>query len=105
MKFKSRIPAVIKRLRIAANETVQETAEDMRDEAKRIVHVDTGALRDSLEAHPTGHASAVMGTDIGYGAIENYGSRTRAAHPFFDPAVELGWSNLPRKFKSKMRKI
>ncbi len=105
MKFKSRIPTVIKRLRAAANEAVQETAEDCRDEAIRLAPEDTGALKQSIEAHPTGHAEAVWGTDIGYGKFVNYGTIHTAAQPFFDPAFELGADILTRKMRSKVKKI
>ena len=69
--------------------------------AKRRVHVITGRLRNSIEAHKTGARSWEVRVGAYYGVYEEMGTRYRPPHPYFRPAVE---ENKARFFED-MRKV
>lgn len=75
----------------------KETADEVLAEAKRRVHVISGATRDSGEVVKTG-----IGYDVMFSAAaiyEEYGTRFRPPHPFLTPASEKARSGYVEKLR------
>lgn len=76
----------------AAADQSKDTAQDIVDDAKRRVPVDTGELRDSIGKRREGIGWLVEATAEYAGFVE-YGTRHMAAQPYLTPAAEgqRGW--------------
>jgi len=75
--------------RVAA--VVQETAEQIEDDAKALVPVDTGALQESIEAEKLKQLQwqvTAGGGDVDYAVYVEYGTTRAPAQPYFNPAVD-----------------
>jgi HK97 gp10 family phage protein len=95
------LPSIIKDLRADSAMLSYRTAETIKADARRNVHVITGNLRDSIvrEKVKEKHHRIVVG--MSYGAFEEYGTRFRPAHPFLRPAVERARA----EFRMGVRKL
>ena len=62
---------------------VPRIAEKIAGRAKEIVVVDSGKLKDSISADGN---TVIAGTD--YAAAVEFGTATKAARPYFRPAIE-----------------
>lgn len=81
-------------------------AEVVVAEAKSIVHVITGALRDSIRVEDSdepGVAQAVAGgiNGVDYAADEEYGNSRRPPHPYMRPAVDTSRSRVRTVMRQK----
>lgn len=79
-----------------AAEVIYETSNAIRDTAKQLAPVDTGALRDSISAgmHSDG-LGASIGPTVDYGLQGEYGTTTKAPRPFLAPAADRHCRGLP----------
>jgi hypothetical protein len=79
-------------------EALQTLGEEIVAEAKAVVLVDTGRLRDSIEAEVIGDLEIEVHDGVSYGVVIEYGrggTNPRPAFPFLTPAVEKARSRLP----------
>lgn len=79
----------------AAARAVERTADQMVDRARQLAPVDTGRLRDSLEAVPLSPAEWEVHDGTDYGAHQNYGSQGRPPNPFWSQALAEAEARLP----------
>ena len=70
-------------------------ADGVKNEAKRLVPVRTGYLRNTIFAQIQDW-TAEVGAEAGYAANVEFGTRYAAAQPFLQPAVEAGLPELER---------
>ena len=82
------IPSLIVAVEANARAAVKRSADAIVADAKRRAPVDTGALRDSIEADSieTGKEAEVT-VNVPYAAYVEYGTYKMAAQPFLSPAV------------------
>jgi HK97 gp10 family phage protein len=79
---------VARRMERAFEIAVQETAENIRDEARASAPVQTGALKNSIEARMEG-STAEVSAGVDYAPFVEYGTSNMAARPFMFPASEI----------------
>lgn len=105
------------KLKQSVKENVREICEDIRDDAKAIVPVDTGSLKSSIRLQvrprPTAHKISFgvsaggyvtnprTGRKVNYAAFVEYGTRKMAARPYMRPAIEKHKHRLPRMFRGR----
>lgn len=77
-EFRRKAPAV-----------VAKTARDIEASAKDRAPVDTGNLKNSIQAKQVAPLTWEVHVGAEYGAYVEYGTRRTAAQPFLTPAVEL----------------
>lgn len=79
-----------KNLRSRAGIEVRKAALAVEAEAKTLAPVDTGALRNSIQAekHPSQAFTWQVKVGMEYGAFVEYGTVNAPAQPFLTPAVE-----------------
>lgn len=69
---------------------LKDRTEQVRDLAKNLAPVDTGALRDSLFIQYgkwEGGIYSEVGTDVFYAPFQEFGTVNHDAHPFLRPAL------------------
>lgn len=76
-----------KGIQAAVKDQVAKTALLIQTEAKRRVPVRTGRLRSSINSQIVANG-AIVGTNVEYAALVEYGSVKKAAKPFLFPAFE-----------------
>lgn len=94
-------PAIKRNMVALAENATAKAAMDMEAGMKTRAPVDTGFLKNSIQARQVGpaHWRVTVGAD--YGIYLEYGTRFMSARPFFFPAVaEVGPS-----FMAAMRRI
>ena len=79
------LPAALLR---EAEREVRRNAEECRDGAKALAPVDTGKLRDSIDAQQEGPAAWVVGPHTDYDIYVELGTSKMAAQPYLTPAAE-----------------
>lgn len=95
MKFTLRMEIDTKQLdalplkyRQALGVVVKKAAFDVVARAKTLAPVDTGALKNSIEAKPAGRLTWEVVVGQEYGVYQEFGTTTNRAQPFLGPAVE-----------------
>ncbi len=86
------IPGLAGRVRTLVAAIVAKTAADIETNAKAVVPVDTGNLKNSIQmdiSHVSSDLHAEVNVGATYGAYVEYGTVKMAAKPFLTPAVEL----------------
>jgi HK97 gp10 family phage protein len=91
----NRIPEVAAQIHAAVGQAVQQTAAQVQTDAKSIVPVRTGALRDSIKTEMVGDLAAVVGSDLYYAVFVELGTRRMTARPFLTPAMETARVQFP----------
>lgn len=76
-------------------EALQTLAEEIVEDAKAVVPVKTGFLRDSISAQPTGDLQIEVEAGADYSGHVEYGTVNQPAQPFLTPAVEKARGRLP----------
>lgn len=84
----NRFPEIQAAMRPRASLAVRKAAFDIEAKAKAAVAVDTGNLKNSIQAHELGSFSWEVGTSVHYGPYQEYGTSKMAAHPYLIPAAE-----------------
>lgn len=81
-------PKIIKGLEDKADLAVTKAAHDIEAHAKANAPVDTGTLKNSIQAIRVGkaHWKVIVGVD--YGIYVEYGTVHNAAQPYFRPAIQ-----------------
>lgn len=75
-------------LRQRAGQVVRKTALDIEARAKAAVPVDTGTLKNSIQAEQVEAFSWQVGTPVEYAPYVEYGTSRAAAQPYLGPAAE-----------------
>jgi HK97 gp10 family phage protein len=92
---------------------VKETGNEVVNEARRIVPVRTGRLRDSLKVGKAikdllsdpARLEVVISSDAPYWMFVEYGTRRMAARPYIRPAVEWGKNYLVERVGDAIHKV
>lgn len=94
-------PKIIAGLNDKAEAIVAKTALDLEGHAKSRAPVDTGTLKNSIQATKIGpaHWRVVVGVD--YGMYVEWGTANMAAQPYFQPAILA----VTPAFLSAMKKV
>lgn len=77
-------------------------ADAVADDARRLVPVDEGDLRDSIEAEPAGPSEDAVarvtagGRDTFYAFLVEFGTADQPARPYLRPAAEAAGAFQPR---------
>lgn len=79
-------PGFAKKLENYLNQTSIEAAEEIKDYAKTLCPVRSGALRDSIDIQKEGD-DYTIGSDLPYSGIVEYGTMHQAPQPFMRPAL------------------
>lgn len=84
----NKFPQIIAGMEAKADAIVTKTAMDLEAHAKSRAPVDTGTLKNSIQATRVGvaHWRIVVGAD--YGMYVEWGTVNMAAQPFFQPAIQ-----------------
>lgn len=98
-RVKRRVHRLNEAVQSAAERTVQETALAAETEAKALVPVQTGRLRESIRKKGEG-LQAQVETQCEYAQIVEMGSSSHAPQPFFAPTMQTQkaeWMNRARR--------
>jgi len=76
------------RLPEAASEIVHKAAFDVKANAKAVVPVDTGKLKNSISSEFPTPTSAIIAPHTEYAHFVEYGTRKQRAQPYMRPAAE-----------------
>lgn len=76
------------RARTRAGQIVAKTAHDIESLAKQRAPVDTGALKNSIQARQVAPFNWEVGVGVAYGPYVEFGTSKMAAQPYLTPAVE-----------------
>jgi HK97 gp10 family phage protein len=72
-----------------AQKYLNDVAEDIKNEAKRIVPVDTGLLRDSIVVKDgIDKNEKLIGTDVRYAMYVEFGTIKHGPQPYLRPALD-----------------
>ena len=85
----------------AAESGVMEATEEVRTLARGFCPVESGTLKESIEAEQ-GELSGSVNAGASYGAYVELGSRNNAARPFLYPAFSLVKGTVARKIAEKI---
>lgn len=97
----NKFPKIIAGMEAKAEAIVAKAAMDVEAHAKSRAPVDTGTLKNSIQASKIGdaHWRVVVGVD--YGMYVEWGTVHMAAQPFFQPAIQA----VTPAFLSAIRKV
>lgn len=84
---------------------VVRAALDAEGGAKIGAPVDTGALRNSIQARASGPGEAIVGVGMLYGPYVEYGTYKMRARPFLGPALEKAVVRLRRTLENLFRSV
>lgn len=68
---------------------VRKTAEDIEANAKTVVPVDTGKLKNSITSEFPSLTKAIVAPHTDYAAYVEYGTRKMRARPYMRPSAEV----------------
>ena len=95
----SELPQAVKRGR-------RRAAEDGINDAKRIVHKDTGALMNSIRILEETEDMTAYGSELDYAYVEEHGNSRRPAHPYLAPRANALREGLAAQYvKQEIDKI
>jgi len=80
-------PKIIAGLEPKAEAIVAKTAMDLEAHAKSRAPVDTGTLKNSIQATKIGPAHWRVVVNVDYGMYVEWGTANMAAQPFLQPAI------------------
>ena len=87
-KFANDIKKFSKEAGLSVEDSITRTAAFTASEAKKIVPVDKGFLKNSIRAEKKGKFTWEVATNIGYGLFVEFGTYKQKAQPFLRPAFE-----------------
>lgn len=82
------LPKIAARLPEAVSLIVRKAAFDVEANAKAIVPVDTGTLKNSITTELPTKTSAIIAPHTDYAVFVEYGTRRQRAKPYMRPAAE-----------------
>jgi HK97 gp10 family phage protein len=84
-------------------EVVREAAAGIEAQAKASAPVDTGALRNSIQASETGELSAEVAVAADYGLAVELGTARAAPRPYLGPGLEAARPELEAAVAAAVR--
>ena len=88
IEVRNRIPGMAEKLQQQARQLVSEAAFACEALAKSLAPVDTGLLRNSIQAEPETPDSWVVAPHTDYAVNVELGTSRQAAQPYLTPAAE-----------------
>lgn len=85
----NRLPQIIATFPAKVDALVGKAALDIEAQAKTFAPVDTGTLKNSIQAIKIGLAHWKVVVGVHYGAYVEWGTVKMAAQPFLQPAVNI----------------
>lgn len=82
------LPRIAERLPEAVSAIVRKAAFDVEANAKTVVPVDTGKLKNSITSEFPSPTKAIIAPHTEYAAFVEYGTRRQRAKPYMRPAAE-----------------
>lgn len=106
MPSKSRLPQIISELPVAVRAALVASAQQIAQDAKDRVPVETGRLRDAIHIELTEEGVEVVAGDheAFYGHIIEHGGVNHPPHPFLVPALEQNRDNAVAAIKAAIKK-
>ena len=99
----NRFGAIATALQEAAVAAVQQTAQELVDDAQMLASVRTGYLRDSIHIAEQAGRWAVVEVGADYGALVEYGGVARPGTPYWTPAVEQARKGLEENLRKELQ--
>ncbi len=84
----NRLPRIAERLSDAVGAIVRKAAFDVEANAKAVVPVDTGKLKNSITSEFPLQTKAIIAPHTDYAIFVEYGTRKQRAQPYMRPAAE-----------------
>lgn len=84
----NRLPQIAERLPEAVGAIVRKAAFDVEANAKAVVPVDTGKLKNSISCEFPSQTKAIIAPHTDYAIFVEYGTRRQRAKPYMRPAAE-----------------
>jgi hypothetical protein len=85
-------------------EELESLAKDIESKSKQVCPVDTGFLRDSIEAE-IGHLQVNVGTDCDYAEVVHDGDHDTPARPFLLSTANIELEGIESKLAKAIEKI
>lgn len=82
------LPHIAERLPEAVSAIVRKAAFDVEANAKSVVPVDTGKLKNSISSEFPSQTKAIIAPHTEYAVYVEYGTRKQRAQPYMRPAAE-----------------
>ena len=101
----------------ALDEALEEIAEKIRDDAKSLVPVDTGALKKSIRVEKKGELQVSVvagdggvinpktGREVDYAGFVEFGTSRMSPQPYMQPALEKNRDEILRIVKEKVLEV
>jgi HK97 gp10 family phage protein len=89
-------------IQAAMKTTLDKSAQSAIQGAQSVVPVDTGNLRDSIRVMEQGTNYVIVGSDVDYAALIEFGNGTRAAQPYLSPQADRLQSEASGILKSEL---
>lgn len=103
-EFAAAMAAKQAELKKAIHEGVAKGGQIVRDEAKSLAPVDTGALRASISKRTDGNVCHV-GTNVEYAPYQEYGTYKMKAQPFLIPALWFKYEDVVKEVSDRIKNI
>ena len=101
--LKSRFPEIERKMALRISAAVKEGADEVAEDARSRVPVQTGKLRDSIEVTRKGPARTAVEVGIFYGKFLEFGTKHASAQPFLVPALEGKQETIVAKVEGVLR--
>lgn len=82
------LPKIAAKLPKAVSSIIRSAAFDVEANAKAVVPVDTGTLKNSITTEFPTQTSAIIAPHTDYAVFVEYGTRRQRAKPYMRPAAE-----------------
>lgn len=108
LRFQWNGTAIAAALEAAIESAMEETAQAAVAEARSRARVDTGAMRDSIEAtveRRNGAVEMVLGVGVDYGVYHELGSSRISAQPMIRPAIDQEGKRLPERIRAHVGRL
>lgn len=99
---KRRLQRIADRLAGVTEEAVAEFAADVETHMKGVVPVDTGKLRDSIEAKKEGTGYTVGPRGVEYAEFVENGTSRSPAQPYVAPTIQWARQNGPKRIARRI---
>lgn len=96
----SLIPQVSAQARQNAGRAIAKAARDIEAHAKTLVAVDTGLLKNSIQARQVAPFNWAVESPVDYSVYQEFGTSRTPAHPYMLPALEFVRPKLIAALKS-----
>ena len=85
----NRFPEIAAKLPTETSAVVRKSAHDVEANAKAVVPVDTGALKNSIDTTMESEFTAIVAPHTEYAVFVEFGTHKMGAQPYMTPAAEI----------------